>query len=96
MSRARSAEAIRARLDHPIIDADGHVIEFVPLVRDFVAEAAGESVARRFDAVLGSAGVIRQLDAVTRRAEGIARTGWWGVPAQLSRPRDGDGSQAAL
>ena len=87
MSRARSAEAIRARLDHPIIDADGHIIEFVPLVRDFVAEAAGESVARRFDAVLGSAGVIRQLDAVTRRAEGIARTGWWGVPARNSLDR---------
>ena len=87
MSRARSAEAIRARLDHPIIDADGHVIEFIPLVRDFVAEAAGESVARRFDAVLGSAGVIRQLDAVTRRAEGIARTGWWGVPARNSLDR---------
>jgi predicted TIM-barrel fold metal-dependent hydrolase len=87
VSRAQNAEAIRARLDHPIIDADGHIIEFIPLVRDFVAEAAGESVARRLDAVLGSAGVIRRLDAATRRAEGISRTGWWGVPARNSLDR---------
>jgi predicted TIM-barrel fold metal-dependent hydrolase len=87
VSRAQSAEAIRARLDHPIVDADGHIIEFIPLVRDFVAEAAGESVAHRFDAVVGSAGAIRQLDAATRRARGISRTGWWGVPARNSLDR---------
>lgn len=87
MSRAQNAEAVRARLDHPIIDADGHIIEFIPLVRDFVAEAAGEAVARRLDAVLGSARVIRQLDPATRRAEGISRTGWWGVPAGNSLDR---------
>jgi len=87
VSPARNAEEVRARLDHPIVDADGHIIEFIPLVRDFVAEAAGESVARRFDTIVGSAGIVRQLDAPTRRAQGIARTGWWGVPARNSLDR---------
>ena len=32
------AAEIRARIDHPIIDADGHIIEFLPLVRDFLVE----------------------------------------------------------
>ena len=36
--------AIRARLDHPVIDNDGHIIEFLPLVRDIIVELAGESV----------------------------------------------------
>ena len=87
MSRPQSAEEVRAGLDHPIVDADGHIIEFIPLVRDFVAEAAGEAVARRFDTVVGSAGVVRQLDAATRRAQGISRTGWWGVPARNTLDR---------
>ncbi len=82
-----TAEQIRSRLDHPVVDADGHIIEFVPLVRDFIVEEAGESVAQRFDVVVGSAGVVRQLDAGTRRAEGLSRTGWWGVPARNSLDR---------
>jgi predicted TIM-barrel fold metal-dependent hydrolase len=38
---------IRARLDHPVIDGDGHLLEFTPLLLDYVAECAGRSVARR-------------------------------------------------
>lgn len=87
MSHRLGPEAIRARLDHPIVDADGHIVEFVPLVRDLVVEEAGEAVAKRFDTVVGSAGVVRGLDAATRRAQGIARTGWWGVPARNSLDR---------
>ena len=36
-------------LDHPIIDTDGHVIEFLPWVRDLVVNIAGDDVAKRFD-----------------------------------------------
>jgi len=75
------AADIRARLDHPIIDADGHIVEFLPLVRDFVVEEAGEDVAKRFDAVVDSAAGTRALASDARRQFGISRTGWWGVPS---------------
>jgi predicted TIM-barrel fold metal-dependent hydrolase len=78
---AVDAAALRSRLDHPVIDADGHIIEFLPLLRDFLVEEAGESVAKRFDDSLYSAARIRPLDAEDRRRFGIARTGWWGVPS---------------
>jgi predicted TIM-barrel fold metal-dependent hydrolase len=39
---------IRARLDHPVIDADGHLLEFLPLVNDIVRELAGDAVADRY------------------------------------------------
>jgi predicted TIM-barrel fold metal-dependent hydrolase len=39
---------IRARIDHPVIDADGHLLEFLPLVNDIVREVAGDSVADRY------------------------------------------------
>ena len=75
------AAAIRARLDHPVIDADGHLIEFLPLVRDFLVDEAGESVARRFDAVVHSSANVRTLSPDQRRQLGISRTGWWGLPS---------------
>ena len=46
------AATIRAQLTHPVIDADGHQIEFIPLVRDLLAADAGEAVAQRFDSAV--------------------------------------------
>jgi predicted TIM-barrel fold metal-dependent hydrolase len=78
---ALSAREIRARLDHPIVDADGHCIEFVPVVRDLVVDIAGVEVARRFDQLLAGSATVRPLDDATRRSAGYSRTGWWGLPA---------------
>jgi predicted TIM-barrel fold metal-dependent hydrolase len=78
---AATARDIRARLDHPIIDADGHCIEFIPVVRDLLVEVAGTEVARRFDQLLAGSAAVRPLDDATRRAAGYSRTGWWGLPA---------------
>ena len=39
---------IRRRLAHPIIDADGHLVEFMPMVIDCMREVAGDAVAERF------------------------------------------------
>ena len=35
MTKPSPANRIRAGLDHPVIDADGHIIEFLPAVRAF-------------------------------------------------------------
>ena len=35
-------DEIRARLDHPIIDSDGHMIEFLPAIRDRLKGQSGE------------------------------------------------------
>jgi len=43
-----SSAAIRARLNHPIIDSDGHQVEMAPVFLDYLAEVGGTSVAQRF------------------------------------------------
>jgi hypothetical protein len=43
-----SSAAIRARLNHPIIDSDGHQVEMNPVFLDYLAEVGGASVAKRF------------------------------------------------
>ena len=42
-----SVARIKASIDHPIIDGDGHLLELMPLVFDHVRELAGEDVMRR-------------------------------------------------
>ena len=39
---------IPRRLTHPVIDADGHLVEFMPMVVDCIREVADDTVAERF------------------------------------------------
>jgi hypothetical protein len=43
-----TASAIRARLSHPILDADGHWQEFSPVVVDELRRIGGERAAEGF------------------------------------------------
>ena len=85
--RSDAVDSIRARLDHPVIDGDGHLIEFTPTVRDFMAEDAGEEIAKRFDQVVQGAGLQRQIPYEQKRTLGSSRTAWWGLPARNTLDR---------
>ncbi len=72
---------VRSRIEHPVIDSDGHLIEYVPLVRDFIVEDAGEDVARQFDLITHSAaGRAAFPDPRDRRQRGIHASAVWGLP----------------
>ena len=79
---------IRAQLDHPVIDSDGHLIEFLPLVRDLLVDLAGESVAQRFDAVVHSGETLQGVNDEHRKAQyGITQSPWWGIPTRNTLDR---------
>ena len=59
---------VRAKLDHPIIDADAHVIECDFAHLDFVRELAGEEIAK-------AALALRDHRGPTVRGF------WWGLPS---------------
>ena len=84
--RAR-VETIRAQLDHPIIDSDGHDIEYLPLVRDELRTLAGQAAVDRFELMVKGAQLARGLDDVTRRAQGLMRIPWWGLPTENTLDR---------
>jgi len=71
---------VRAKLDHPVIDADAHVVECDFAHLDFVREIAGEDVARRVTAERASHGP-------------TVRGFWWGLP---SGPHTADRAMAQL
>ena len=78
---ASTADAVRARIDHPVIDSDGHVVEFMPTVRELFEEEAGRDLLPAFDAMLDVWAIAKQMDAASLRNAGLFRMTWWGFPA---------------
>jgi predicted TIM-barrel fold metal-dependent hydrolase len=87
MSDRSSGAAIRAKLSHPVIDADGHIIEFLPVVRDYLVEVGGRRLAEEFDAVLAAPARFEALSEDERRAMGLFKLTWWAYPARNSLDR---------
>ena len=85
--RSDEVAAIRDQIDHPIIDGDGHLIEFVPWLRDLVVDVAGESVAQRFDTLVNGSGAVRGIPADARRQLGVSRSSYWALPARNTLDR---------
>jgi hypothetical protein len=63
---------IRAQLDHPIIDADGHLLESVPLLLEHVDALAGPAAAERVRAAIPSL-----FNGAGSLEQGISRGPWW-------------------
>ncbi len=61
---------IRARLDHPIIDADGHMFETTFAILDFVKQVGGAEFAARYEKILMSSS-----SGPSRRAVWTANSG---------------------
>ena len=39
---------IRENLDHPLIDGDSHIIEYTPVLMDYIRESGGEDAVTDF------------------------------------------------
>jgi predicted TIM-barrel fold metal-dependent hydrolase len=80
-SEQRAAEI---RLDHPIVDGDGHIVESLPIVIDYIRRVAGDDVADRF-AGSSPAYASRRAPILTehhhRPTPGNPITPWWALPA---------------
>ena len=84
---AHDAAAIRARLGHPVVDADAHTLEFLPAVVDEIAAVGGRELAQGFDQAVRVPMATRGLSADQKRAIGLFRMTWWGFPARNTLDR---------
>jgi len=84
ISKSKSA-AIRAHLSHPVIDSDGHQVEYGPRVRDYVKELAGAEMADRvgpaLEGTIASTRWYRQSPE-ERREHWTKRSPFWGLPTK--------------
>ena len=80
---------IHSRLNHPVIDADGHWIEFEPTLLDYLDGVAGPKMVDRFrhEDYLAGSGSSSRMTTDERRVRRITQHAWWGLPTRNSRDR---------
>jgi len=82
----KKAADLRAELGHPVIDNDGHILEIVPVVEEFVAEVGGAAAVDKYRAVVAanrasSYGKKRPNSIDDRRDAWIGQTSFWSQTA---------------
>ena len=82
-----TASDIRAELDHPVIDADGHWQEFRPVVEEALAKIGGEPAVRAFRANGKRQRRSLAMDVEQRRVRNMAQESFWGIPTRNTRDR---------
>jgi len=90
MSTLSKSAQVRARLDHPVIDSDGHTVEYIPAVLDYMKEIGGARMPERFTS--GGADYYgRQrwyrASAAERHKSRMMRPPWWAVAAKNTLDR---------
>jgi len=73
---------IRASLDHPVLDADGHLIEYAPVFDRYLKEAGIEGGFMEFGATANFDGsrLWQTLTPEERESQRAFRGPWWGFP----------------
>src|SRR5437867_4769962 len=77
-----NARKLRSRLSHPIIDADGHWLEYAPLMREqfrrIGGDAAAEALALASDRIPSSL----RMSLAERRRRRIGQEAFWSSPSE--------------
>src|SRR3954452_8378641 len=77
---------VRASLDHPVIDADGHVQEYVPAALPYLREAMGaKAFDRYFEQGTALAAIMGAGTPEWRLARRLPQSAWWATPAKNTR-----------
>ena len=79
------AHEIRRRIEHPVIDADGHVLEYLPAVTPFLRDGLGPKLFERWQAKKSPLARIMDADPARRLATRAPQSAWWGTPASNTR-----------
>jgi len=87
MSPHRSPAEVRAGLKHPIIDADGHWVEYAPVFAERMREVAGDKAADGFLVSQRRIPDALSLSIAERKQRGIAMEGYWSRQSTNTRDR---------
>ena len=58
--------AVRERLDHPVIDNDGHMIEIEPVLYEYLNEVAGPGMVDRYKKLMKDGRFLGLVQPLTR------------------------------
>ena len=97
MSAHMTPEQVRSKIDHPIVDGDGHWVEYDPVFSDKMRKVGGDLAADGFLKAMGTTRELLSMSVAERRGEAPGSTGLLGPPGgKHARPRHRDDAEAAL
>ena len=85
MSAHSTAAQIKSSLDHPIIDADGHWIEYGPVFTEQLRKIGGDKAVAGWTAVGGGVRGVLSMSVEERRRRRISQELFWGHPSKNTR-----------
>jgi predicted TIM-barrel fold metal-dependent hydrolase len=80
-------EEIRRRIDHPIVDADAHQLETVPVLLDYIREVGGSAMPERFLAYLRHQRRSFEMSWEQRFDTRTSMPVWWPIPTENTLDR---------
>jgi predicted TIM-barrel fold metal-dependent hydrolase len=87
MSTHASPEQVRSQLSHPIVDGDGHWLEYAPVFSEKMRKAGGDKAADGFLAALRSTTDALRMTLDERRRRGVAQPNFWNRQAENTLDR---------
>ncbi|HEY7868649.1 MAG TPA: hypothetical protein VIF59_05445, partial [Methylomirabilota bacterium] len=74
------ARKLRSRLSHPVIDADGHWIEYGPVMREEFRRIGGDAAAEGFDLAAQRVPNSLKMTLAERRRRRVGQEAFWSSP----------------
>src|SRR5437773_3595561 len=87
MSAHKSPEQVRSQLKHPVVDGDGHWLEYAPVFSEKMRKAAGDKSAEGFLAALRSTTDALKMAPEERRRRRVAMPNFWNRQAENTLDR---------
>ena len=87
MSAHHTPQEIRSNLDHPIVDGDGHWVEFDPVFAERLRKVGGDKAADGFLAAMQTTCDALSMSVDERRRRRIGQPGFWSRQAENTLDR---------
>jgi predicted TIM-barrel fold metal-dependent hydrolase len=79
--------AIHDRLSHPVVDCDGHWVEYAPAFFEYVRETIGSDAPERFKRLLPTVAGVTPPGFEERLRRRMPQSGWWVMPSRNTLDR---------
>ena len=97
-TKGSRSQQIRSKLPHPIVDADGHMLELTPVLSDYVNQVGGADARDLFDRTMvgaaetGNAATIGgktwfEMDLEEKKEAWFSAPPWWAMPTRSALDR---------
>ncbi len=87
MSAHLMPEQVRSRIDHPIVDGDGHWVEYDPVFSDKMRKVGGDLAADGFLKAMGTTREALTMTPAERRNKRIGQSAFWSRQAENTLDR---------